>query len=93
MKESALIERERRREQYERDFRWLMADPRGRRLMFRLISEAGVYRTTYDPGIKEVASEMLFREGQKNIGYRAISEMSRLCPDDYLLMLKEGNNG
>lgn len=93
MEKSASTGREVRRETYERDFKWLMGDPRGRRLMLRLLSDAGVFRTTYDPGIKDAATEMIFREGQKNLGYKIIAEMTRLCPDKYLEMLKEGVDG
>lgn len=85
------LERDIRRETYERDFRWLMGDPRGRRLMLKLLSDIGLYRCTYDGAIKDVASEMLFREGQKNVGYRLVAEISRLCPEKYFEMMKEGN--
>lgn len=88
VKESA-SSREMRRETYERDFRWLMGDPRGRRLVMRLLADMGVFRTTYDPGIKDATTEMIFREGQKNLGYKLIAELNRLCPDKYLVMLKE----
>ena len=93
MKESTPTERDIRREQFERDFKWLMGDPRGRRLMLKLLSDIGLYRSTYDSGLRDIHSEMLFREGQKNVGYRLVSVINRLCPDTYFEMLKEGNDG
>ena len=93
MKESVPSERAVRREQYEKDMRWLMGDPRGRRLMMKLLSDIGMYRCTYDAGMKDIQSEMLFREGQKNVGYRLMSEINSICPSTYFLMIKENNNG
>lgn len=94
LKESSQAKDQRtlRREQFESDFRWLMEDPRGRRLVFRLLSEMGLFRCTYDSGIKETALEMAFREGQKNLGYKLIARINGLCPDAYFEMLKESNN-
>lgn len=93
MKESATKERDIRREQFASDMRWFMGDARGRRLMLKHLSDIGLYRCTYDAGMKDVASEMLFREGQKNVGYRLVSDINKHCPEMYSLMLKEGSNG
>ena len=93
MKESAPNERDVRREQFASDMRWFMGDARGRRLMLKLLSDIGLYRCTYDPGMKDATADMLFREGQKNVGYRLMSDINRVCPEMYPLMLKEGTNG
>jgi hypothetical protein len=93
MKESAPTEKDIRREQFESDFRWFMGDARGRRLMLRLLSDIGLYRCSYDPGLQNATTEMLFREGMKNVGYRLVSDINRVCPEKYHLMLKEGTNG
>lgn len=94
LKESSqATDRARKREQFESDFTWLMCDPRGRRLMFRLLSEMGIYKCTFDAGVKETALEMAFREGQKNLGYKLMRDINTLCPDAYFEMLKESNNG
>lgn len=61
--------------------------------MMRLLSDIGMYRCTFDPGLKEVQSEMLFREGQKNVGYKLIAKINEVCPETYFLMLKEDNDG
>ena len=61
--------------------------------MLKILSDIGLYRSTYDPGIRDIPSEMLFREGQKNVGYRLIADINRVCPETYFEMLKEGNDG
>lgn len=93
MEKCAPSERQARKEQQDNDLRWLMGDRRGRRLMMRILSGVGMYRSTYDPGLKDVPSEMLFREGQKNVGYRLMSEINRVCPETYFQMMKEANDG
>lgn len=90
MEKSAPSERQLRREVFEKDMRWLMGDARGRRLMLRLLSDIGLYRSTYDPVVKDAVQMMLFKEGQKNIGYKILDEINRICPEDYFVMLKEG---
>ncbi|USW94965.1 hypothetical protein NHF39_28045 [Pseudomonas proteolytica] len=51
-------------EQREADFRWLMADPRGRRFMWATLGDYGLFRTSFNhlPGQTE------FNEGQRNAG-------------------------
>ena len=80
-----------RREQFASDFRWLMGDPRGRRLMHRLLSDMGLYRCTFDSAVRESALEMAFREGQKNLGYRIVAQINGTCPEEYFLMMREAN--
>lgn len=92
MEKSAPSERQLRREVFEKDMRWLMGDARGRRLVLKLLGDIGLYKSTYDPALKDAVQLMLFREGQKNIGYRILSEINRICPEDYFVMLKEGQN-
>lgn len=67
------------------DVRWLMSDKRGRRLMWRLLSEAGIYRLSfaYDP------SATAFNEGQRNIGLRFQADVMDGCPERFLEMHQE----
>jgi hypothetical protein len=66
------------------DFKWLMADERGRRFMWRLLEKAGVFRSSFTGN-----SETFFREGQRNIGLMLIADIHEACPNDYTRMLKE----
>ena len=51
------------REQLALDVQWLMADPRGRRLMTAWLAFTGVDRTTFDG-----TSRSYFNEGARNVG-------------------------
>lgn len=78
------------------DFKWLMRNERGRRLMFWLLARAGIFRTTFEEtpmraGYMPIA--MAHAEGRKDIGYRLMAQIDRLCPDLYSKMMKENQNG
>lgn len=67
------------------DFRWLMGTVQGRRIVWRLLTQAGVFRTTFRPD----SGEMAFLEGNRNMGLLLINEVHSLCPDKYQVMAKE----
>ena len=68
------------------DVRWLMSEERGRRLMWGLLTTAGVFRTSYtgDNGT-------FFREGERNVGLRYLALIHAHCPDAYNAMVMEQN--
>lgn len=66
------------------DFKWLMSCRQGRRVVHRLIAEAGVYRTTFTGN-----SETFFREGRRAFGLFLLEEATKHSPDEYLAMLAE----
>ena len=76
-------EKERRRQEVE-DFKWLMAHKQGRRFVWRLLSEAGVYRSSFTGN-----STTFFNEGKRNSGLMLLAEIHELTPEAYGLMLKE----
>lgn len=71
------------------DFRWLMSGERGRRIVWRLLTRSGVWRTSYSTNFGEMSK----REGEKMIGYWALDQISRLCPETYMQMVQEQKNG
>lgn len=71
-------------EQESEDWKWLLADKRGRRVAFRLLDRAGVFRSSFTGN-----SETFFREGQRNIGLMIMAQIHDAAPDKYTLMLKE----
>lgn len=81
--------------QFADDFKWLMRDRRGRRLVFWLLSVAGVFRSTYVQP-KEAAAfmpiAMAHAEGTKEIGYRLLAVVNKVCPELYAKMMKENSN-
>lgn len=66
------------------DFKWLMSDKRGRRIVHRWLTKAGVWRSSFTGN-----SETFFREGQRNIGLMLLDQINAHCPEHYARMLKE----
>ncbi len=69
----------------EADIRRLMTSKWGRRFLWRLMDQAGVFRLSYanDP------MAMAFAEGNRNSGLRILNLIHTLCPEHYNAMLKE----
>ncbi len=57
----------------------------GRRLLWRLLEMAGVYRSTFS----QDALVMAFQEGQRNQGLMLLTDIHAVDPDGYILMAKE----
>lgn len=68
----------------EDDFRWLMADKRGRRIMWRLLERTRVYQSSFTGN-----SQTFFNEGTRNVGLMLISDIQKHCPEQFVVMLKE----
>lgn len=79
------------RETYEKDFQSVLSTEEGRRFIWRLLCDAGVFASTYDPKAMHPAEDMAFAEGRKQVGYQLLGEIQRLCPDKYFAMVKEQN--
>jgi hypothetical protein len=76
------------RENEEADIKWLMSSKRGRRTMWRLLDQAGVFRLSFNTN----ALTMAFSEGNRNYGLRLLALIHSLCPELYPTMLKEQKN-
>lgn len=76
------------RETEEADVKWLMSSKRGRRMVWRLLDQAGVFRLSFSTN----AMTMSFQEGNRNYGLRLLSLIHSLCPELYPTMLKEQRN-
>lgn len=72
----------------EADIRKLMTSKWGRRFLWRLMDQAGVFRLSYAPD----AMAMAFAEGNRNSGLRILNLIHTLCPEHYNAMLKEQTN-
>ncbi len=70
------------------DVKWLMGSKRGRRIVWRLLDQAGVFRLSFSTN----AMQMSFNEGNRNYGNRTLDLIHRTCADLYPLMLKESND-
>lgn len=72
-------------QQQAEDFKWMMSDQRGRRLVWRQLSDAGVFQQSFNPE----AMTMAFNEGRRSAGLRLLDQVHTLCPDLYTTMMKE----
>ena len=72
----------------EADIRWLMGNKRGRRIVWRLLDQAGVFRSSFNTN----AMAMSFAEGNRNYGLRILSMIHTQCPELYPVMMKEQTN-
>lgn len=73
------------REKAIADFKWLMADPRGRRIVWRQLADSGMFISSFDP----TAMRMAFNEGKRNEGIKLLAKVHEHCPDLYSTMMKE----
>jgi hypothetical protein len=69
------------------DIKWLMSSKRGRRILWRQLDRAGVFRLSFNTN----SMTMAFAEGARNEGLRLIALIHRHCADLYPTMLKEAN--
>lgn len=77
------------KETEEDDLKWLMSSRRGRRIVWRLLDQAGVFRSSFST----VAMQMAFNEGYRNFGNRMLALINTNCSDLYNQMTKENANG
>lgn len=85
-REKAEREQQKRREQERDDFKRVMADAWGRRFVWRLMGEAGVFRSSFVPGDALAGA---FAEGQRQQGLRLVNEVLAVCPEHWLTMIRE----
>ena len=76
------------REQEEDDFKWLMSSRRGRRIVWKQLERAGIFRSSFDTN----SMRMAFAEGSRNDGVRTLALIHTLCPDLYPVMVREATN-
>lgn len=83
-------ERERKlsKDTEESDFKWLMGSKRGRRIVWRLLEKAGVFRSVFNTS----AMAMSFAEGNRNYGLHTMGLIHSLCPELFPVMVKENAN-
>src|SRR5689334_796987 len=77
-------EHEIERERME-DMAWVMSSPRGRRFMWWLLGETGLYESIFrQPSHLVMAAERLVYNGaRREIGLELQSELRRTCPTEY----------
>ena len=76
------------RRQRDEALRWLMADNRGRRFVWRLLGKAGIFRTSMAASPELTA----FNEGRRDLGLGLLADVMRLCPERYAQMQAEAHS-
>lgn len=66
------------------DVRFILSTPTGRRFYYRHISECGVFTSSMTGN-----SWTYFKEGERNIGCKLLTDLNEAAPDAYALMMKE----
>ena len=66
------------------DLRWIMSDARGRRFIWRMLGITGIFRSSFTGN-----SETFFREGERNVGLKLLTEVTRDANDLYLTAQQE----
>jgi hypothetical protein len=67
------------------DIEWLMGSKRGRRIVWGVLSRAGVFRLSFSTN----SMQMAFNDGAKNEGLRMLALVNATCPEQYVQMSKE----
>lgn len=67
------------------DIKWLMGNKQGRRIVWRLLARAGVYRTSF----AGVDAQTNFNEGARNNGLLLLADVNTHAPDAFAVMAAE----
>ena len=76
------------RETEEADIKWLMGSKRGRRIVWRLLSQSGVFKLSFSTN----AMQMAFAEGNRNFGNHTMALIHAHCPELYPVMVREATD-
>lgn len=78
-------------EKLKDDIRYVMEDERGRRYIYRLLTQCGLYKSIASSGFK--TNEAFIQMGRREQGLQLLAEVSNYAPGSYQLMVKENSNG
>jgi hypothetical protein len=73
------------RRKQDEDLRHVLAEPQGRRLLWRLIDSAGTFGASYAGEPQATA----FNEGRRSVGIALMLEAQRVAQARYVQMLQE----
>lgn len=67
------------------DMKWLMSNAQGRRVVWRLLERAGVFRLSFNTN----SMQMAFNEGHRYYGMHTLRLIHGHCPELYQTMIHE----
>ncbi len=80
-----MMTREQLQQRHADDVKKVMATESGRRFVWGLIEQAGVFQTTF----RTDTNTTMFLEGNRNAGLALFNDVFGICPDLYLKMAAE----
>ena len=81
---SDTVEQERRTERLN-DVRHVMSTVQGRRFVWGVIADAGVFRSSFT----NHSGRMSFNEGMRNMGLKVLDDVTEACPEQFALAQRE----
>lgn len=69
---------------YLNDMKYILSLKQGRRLIWKYMENAGIFRTSFTGN-----STTFFNEGRRDIGLQILADVMAADPDKYILMSKE----
>lgn len=69
------------------DLSWVLGDPRGRRVLWRIIASAGVWERIRAPN-----PDIHYREGRRDVGIELMEHIDSVDPAVIPLMMQEARN-
>jgi hypothetical protein len=70
------------------DVKFIMSDKRGRRYIYRVLEQSGIWRISFNTN----ALTMAFNEGSRNLGLKLLAQLTTHCPESYNKMIEECKN-
>jgi hypothetical protein len=73
------------RENELNDLRYVLNDVQGRRFLWKMLADCGIYESSFTGN----NSETFFKEGSRKVGLKIMTDIMEASPESYLVMLKE----
>jgi len=73
-------------ESQHEDMRWLMGHAQGRRVVWRMLEQAGIYRDSFTGN-----STTFYNEGRRAMGLFVLEQVMAACPEKFAVMMNEQN--
>jgi len=77
-----------KKKQRDEDLRFVMSSESGRRFLWELLGDTGLYRTTFTGN-----SETFLNEGKRQIGLMLLAQITSVAPKEYMAMIEEQQHG
>lgn len=70
------------------DFRWIVSTPQGRRVVWEMLAQAGVFRSVFSGD----ALVMAYNEGNRVAGLKLLVKLMNDAPKAHEMMMKENTD-